>query len=72
MAELNAAALALGCPLNNLAQEMSASDEKFRERICAVYSAWSDGRGWAKPTCSFEVLEACGFAEGRYLESLCP
>lgn len=29
-----------GCPLNNLAQEMSPLDESFRIRIEAVYSAW--------------------------------
>ncbi|MEM7245953.1 MAG: TetR family transcriptional regulator C-terminal domain-containing protein [Acidobacteriota bacterium] len=30
----------LGCPLNNLAQEMSPVDEDFRERINAVYRKW--------------------------------
>ena len=30
----------LGCPLNNLAQEMSPIDEGFRERISNVYSSW--------------------------------
>ena len=30
----------LGCPLNNLAQEMTPVDEGFRERIDAVYSEW--------------------------------
>lgn len=30
----------LGCPVNNLAQEMSALDEAFRERIEAVFAAW--------------------------------
>jgi AcrR family transcriptional regulator len=29
-----------GCPLNNLAQEMSPLDEGFRSRIDALYSAW--------------------------------
>lgn len=32
----------LGCPLNNLAQEMSPIDEGFRSRITAVYSEWQD------------------------------
>jgi TetR/AcrR family transcriptional repressor of nem operon len=32
-----------GCPLNNLAQEMSPIDEEFRERIAAVYRAWQAG-----------------------------
>jgi TetR/AcrR family transcriptional repressor of nem operon len=29
-----------GCPLNNLAQEMSPLDEGFRTRIDALYQAW--------------------------------
>ena len=32
----------LGCPLNNLSQEMSPIDEGFRERITAVYAEWQD------------------------------
>lgn len=32
----------LGCPLNNLAQEMSPIDEGFRSRITAVYKEWQD------------------------------
>jgi len=35
--------LRLGCPLNNLAQEMSAVDETFRERIEEVFAAWRRG-----------------------------
>ena len=31
-----------GCPLNNLAQEMSPLDEEFRARIEAVFDAWRD------------------------------
>ena len=30
----------LGCPLNNLSQEMSPIDEGFRERINAVFDDW--------------------------------
>jgi AcrR family transcriptional regulator len=30
----------LGCPLNNLAQEMSPIDEGFRNRISAIYTEW--------------------------------
>jgi len=33
-------ALQCGCPLNNLAQEMSAVDDDFRRRIEAVFDAW--------------------------------
>jgi len=32
--------IALGCPLNNLALEMSPVDEGFRERINDLYVAW--------------------------------
>src|SRR5215468_4259321 len=35
--------LGQGCPLNNLAQEMSPLDEGFRRRIEKVYSEWRDG-----------------------------
>jgi len=35
--------LALGCPLNNLSQEMSAIDEGFRQRLSSIYQAWRDG-----------------------------
>jgi len=34
--------LDLGCPLNNLAQEMSPIDEGFRLRIAKVYDKWAD------------------------------
>ena len=32
----------LGCPLNNLAQEMTPIDDGFRSRITAVYSEWQE------------------------------
>jgi AcrR family transcriptional regulator len=32
-----------GCPLNNLAQEMSPLDEGFRQRLERVYAAWRLG-----------------------------
>ena len=32
-----------GCPLNNLAQEMSPLDEEFRSRIGAIFDQWRDG-----------------------------
>jgi TetR/AcrR family transcriptional regulator, transcriptional repressor for nem operon len=31
-----------GCPLNNLAQEMSGRDEIFRQSIAAVFQQWQD------------------------------
>src|SRR5919112_4249702 len=33
----------LGCPLNNLGQEMSPLDERFRRRIAATFEIWTDG-----------------------------
>ena len=33
----------LGCPMNNLAQEMSPLDEGFRTRLDAVYQEWRAG-----------------------------
>lgn len=35
--------LNLGCPLNNLAQEMAPIDEGFRRRLEAAYSEWRAG-----------------------------
>jgi AcrR family transcriptional regulator len=34
------APLVQGCPLNNLAQEMSPLDEGFRQRLERIYAAW--------------------------------
>jgi len=34
--------LVYGCPLNNLAQEMSPLDEKFRQSLEKVYVAWRE------------------------------
>jgi len=36
----------LGCPLNNLAQEMSPIDEDFRASINAIYTRWHNA--WVK------------------------
>jgi TetR/AcrR family transcriptional repressor of nem operon len=33
----------LGCPLNNLAQEMSPLDQRFRRAINATFDAWREG-----------------------------
>ncbi|MBW3535650.1 MAG: TetR/AcrR family transcriptional regulator [Gemmatimonadetes bacterium] len=51
--------IALGCPLNNLAQEMSPLDEGFRARVAATLEAWTDAfaaalaqareRGYVRP-----------------------
>ena len=32
-----------GCPLNNLAQEMSPLDEGFRKRLAMLFDAWQEG-----------------------------
>ncbi|HWH59795.1 MAG TPA: TetR family transcriptional regulator C-terminal domain-containing protein [Terriglobales bacterium] len=37
------AAVRGGCPLNNLAQEMSPLDEGFRKRLAMVFDAWREG-----------------------------
>ena len=33
----------LGCPLNDLAQEMSLLGEELRRRIDAIFDEWRDG-----------------------------
>jgi AcrR family transcriptional regulator len=40
--DFSATGIALGCPLNNLAQEMSPLDEGFRERVAATLETWTD------------------------------
>lgn len=35
--------LRLGCPLNNLSQEMSTADEGFRTRLQSIYDQWREG-----------------------------
>jgi AcrR family transcriptional regulator len=35
--------IALGCPLNNLAQEMAPVDAGFQTRILGLFDAWRDG-----------------------------
>ena len=35
--------IAQGCPLNNLAQEMSPLDEGLRQRIEKIYAIWREG-----------------------------
>lgn len=51
----------LGCPLNNLAQEMSPIDEGFRQRLNAIFALWQQSltaalqRGQAAGTVRAEV-----------------
>ena len=40
---LSAEAVAGGCPVNNLSQEMSPLDEEFRIRLAGVFRIWQDG-----------------------------
>ena len=40
---LTADEVELGCPLNNLAQEMSPLDERFRRLVDATFEAWRKG-----------------------------
>jgi TetR/AcrR family transcriptional repressor of nem operon len=42
-ASLTADEIELGCPLNNLAQEMSPLDERFRRLVDAAFDAWRRG-----------------------------
>jgi AcrR family transcriptional regulator len=37
-----AGGIELGCPLNNLTQEMSPLDEEFRARVAAMLATWTD------------------------------
>ena len=58
-----------GCPLNNLAQEMSPVDEEFRRRIERVFSAWREALAGAfergvragKVRSDADCQEAAGF-----------
>lgn len=43
VAGLTDESVCLGCPIANLAQEMSPVDEGFRERIDRLYRVWQDG-----------------------------
>ncbi|MES9968412.1 MAG: TetR/AcrR family transcriptional regulator [Candidatus Thiodiazotropha sp.] len=55
--------ITLGCPLNNLAQEMSAIDDGFRERIDTLYRRWQ---------ASIESLLSRGQKEGSVTSSIEP
>jgi AcrR family transcriptional regulator len=60
-ASLTAGEIELGCPLNNLAQEMSPLDERFRRHVDAAFEAWRNGfaralqRGQAEGTVRRDV-----------------
>lgn len=40
--ELTDREIELGCPLNNLGQEMSPLDERFRRRVARTFGTWTD------------------------------
>ena len=52
-----------GCPLNNLAQEMSPLDDGFRARIDTLYTAWRKG---------FATALADGMAAGAVRADVAP
>lgn len=66
--------LALGCPVNNLVQEMSGIDEEFRSRLNAIQVAWrealakalTDGqtRGQVRP--DVDAFQAATFLVASY------
>ena len=70
--ELTSHEVELGCPLNNLAQEMSPLDERFRRRVNATFETWIDGfarvlaRGQAEGTVRKDVdpRQVAGFLVG--------
>ncbi|MDX1496548.1 MAG: TetR/AcrR family transcriptional regulator [Salinisphaeraceae bacterium] len=43
LAEMSDEEIALGCPLNNLCQEMSGLDEGFQQRLNSILNAWRNG-----------------------------
>jgi TetR/AcrR family transcriptional regulator, transcriptional repressor for nem operon len=59
--EVTAREIELGCPLNNLAQEMSPLDQRFRRRVNATFDLWREAfavaleRGRAEGTVRREV-----------------
>lgn len=63
-----------GCPLLNLAQEMSPLDEQFRKRLEAIFRAWQEGiatalrRGQAEGTVRRDLVpeETAGFLIAMY------
>ena len=63
-----------GCPLVNLAQEMSGLDEQFRKRLETIFNAWQEGiatalrRGQSEGTVrrDFVPKETAGFLIAMY------
>jgi TetR/AcrR family transcriptional regulator, transcriptional repressor for nem operon len=63
LAQLQPHEVELGCPLNNLGQEMSPLDGRFRRRVAATFETWTEGFA--------EVLQR-GQAEGSVRGDLDP
>jgi AcrR family transcriptional regulator len=55
--------LVQGCPVNNLAQEMSPLDEEFRQRLEKIYSAWR---------LAFTTALAAGIKAGKVRKDISP
>jgi AcrR family transcriptional regulator len=63
-----------GCPLVNLAQEMSPLDERFRKRLEKIFNAWQEGiatalrRGQSQGTVRRDLIpsETAGFLIAMY------
>lgn len=63
-----------GCPLVNLAQEMSPLDERFRKRLERIFNAWQEGiaaalrRGQSQGTVRRDLVpgETAGFLIAMY------
>src|SRR5215472_5355373 len=63
-----------GCPLVNLAQEMSSLDEQFRKRLETIFNAWQEGiatalqKGQAQGTVRRDLVpeETAGFLMAMY------
>jgi len=63
-----------GCPLANLAQEMSPLDEQFRKRLERIFNGWQDGiatalrRGQSQGTVRRDLVpeETAGFLIAMY------
>ena len=63
-----------GCPLVNLAQEMSPLDEQFRKRLATIFNAWQEGiatalrRGQSQGTVRRDLVpeETAGFLMAMY------
>jgi AcrR family transcriptional regulator len=55
--------LVQGCPVNNLAQEMSPLDEQFRQRLEKIYAAWRE---------TLKTALAAGIKAGQVRKDIVP